>query len=555
MQSEGRAAERETPTLSPVVSHAAAGAFVTHSMSRTPHLVRSSFLLFFIFGLDKITGFAKLLLTTRLFGAGPEMDAFATANQLPELLLALLAAGALSAAFIPVYSGYLTRCRRRQAASLAGTVVTLTMTIMGAACLLAIVAAPWLIRVALAPHFPAETQQLTAQMMRIFLLAALLISVSGVFGSLLHAHQHFLTPALGRVLIDLGQIVGLIALAPVWGVYGMAWGSVLGALLTVLAQLPALARHRVRLRLRIDLRLQGVREVVRLMGPRVMTLGAFQAVDLIFIRLASPLPAGSIAAFYYAMLVMLSMPKSLFGAAVSQVIFPTMAEQYNAGAGRQLRHTVTQGVRATWLLLIPAAVGLLALGRPAVSFLFERGAFGPESSALVYLLMAIFSVRLLGEASYDVLALTFFARHNTHAPMWATLGWMLVNVGLSLLLVGPFGIAGLAWAASIAALALATALFALNLRVDGVDVPMLGAALGRALVSSLVMYGVVLLLHPLRLPPALFILAGATGGGFAFFCIYLLLGGAEVLTALRLMRRGLLRAVMSTPIEKILRIR
>ena len=508
-------------------------------MSRTRHLVRSSFLVFFIFGLDKITGFVKLLVTTRLFGTGPEVDAFATANQLPELLLALLAAGALSAAFIPVYSGYLTQSRRRQAASLANTVLTLTMIVMGAACLLAIAAAPWLIRVVLAPHFPAETQQLTAQMMRIFLLAALLISLSGVFASLLHAHQHFLTPALGRVLIDLGQIVGLFALVPLWGVYGMAWGSVLGASLTVLVQIPALARLGVRLRLQIDLRLPGVREVVRLMGPRVATLGAFQAVDLIFIRLASPLAAGSIAAFYYAMLVMLSMPKSLFAAAISQVIFPTMAEQHNTGAGQQLRQTVTQGLRATWLLLLPAAVGLLVLGRPAVSFLFERGAFGPESSALVYLLMAIFSVRLLGEASYDMLALTFFARHNTHVPMWATLCWMVVNVGMSVLLVGPFGIAGLAWATSIAAIVLATAMFALNLRVDGVDVSMLGAALGRALVSGLGMCAVVLLLHQLRLPPPLFILASASGGGFAFFGIYVLLGGTEVVTVLKIMRRGL----------------
>ena len=507
-------------------------------MSRTPHLIRSSLLVFFIFGLDKITGFVKLLLTTRLFGTGPEIDAFATANQLPELLLALLAAGALSAAFIPVYSGYLTQARRREAESLAGTVLTLTVIVMGAACLLAITVAPWLVRVALAPHFPAETQQLTTQMMRIFLLAAALISVSGVFGSLLHSHQHFLTPALGRVLIDLGQIAGLVALVPIWGIYGMAWGSVLGAALTILVQIPALARHKLRLRLRVDLRLQGVREVARLMGPRIVTLGAFQAVDLVFIRLASPLPAGSIAAFHYAMLIMLSMPKSLFGAAISQVIFPTMAEQYNEGSGQQLRQTVTQGLKATWLLLLPAAVGLIVLGRPAVSFLLERGEFGPDSTALVYLLMAIFSVRLLGEASYDVLTLTFFARHNTRVPMWATLGWMALNAGLSIALVRPFGIGGLAWAASIAAAALAVALFALNLRVGGVDAGALRATLARALVGSLAMSGLVLALHQLGMPAALFIAASAAGGGFVFFGVYALLGGTEIFTALGYLRRG-----------------
>jgi putative peptidoglycan lipid II flippase len=148
-------------------------------------------------------------------------------------------------------------------------------------------------------------------------------------------------------------------------------------------------------------------------------------------------------------------------------------------------------------------------------------------------------VRLLGEASYDVLTLTFFAQHNTHVPMWATLGWMILNAGLSVLLVGPFGIAGLAWAASIAGAALAAALLALNLRVGGVDVPMVRAALGRATVGSLGMCGVVLLLHQLRLPPALFILASAGSGGIAFFGIYVLLGGSEVLTVLGHLRRGL----------------
>lgn len=508
-------------------------------MSYAPHLIRSSFLVFFIFGLDKITGFVKLLLMTSLFGTGPAADAFAAANQLPELLLALLAGGAVSAALIPVYSGYLTRAQRADAAVLANTVLTLTMLLVGSACLIALIFAPWLIRVVLVPHFPVATQQLTADLMRFFLLAAVLISISGVLSSLLHAHQHFLAPALARVLIDLGQVAGMLALAPVWGIYGVAWGSVFGALLTVLVQIPALVKNRVALRLQIDLRLRGVREVGRLMGPRIVTLGAFQAVDLVFIRLASQLPEGSIAAFYYAMLAMLAMPKSLFGSAISQVLFPTMAEQYNSGEARHLRQTVTQGLRATWLLLIPAALGLLVLGRPAVAFLFERGSFGPEASALVYLLMAIFSVRLLSEASYDVLVLTFFARHNTRVPMWATLGWMLLNLGLSFALVGPFGIAGLAWATSISALALALALFVLNLRVNGVETSILRTTLGRTLVASLGMTAVVLLLHQLQLPGPLLIVAGAGAGGIAFFGLYILLGGTEVLTALAHLYSGL----------------
>lgn len=508
-------------------------------MERAPHLIRSTFLVFIIFGLDKITGFIKLLLMTSLFGTSPAADAFFAADRLPAFLLALLAGGAISAALIPVYSDYLTRTQHHEAATLANTVLTLTMMVVGATCLVAIAIAPWLVGVVLVPHFPAETKQLTTDLIRIALLAAVLSSGSGIFNSLLHAHQHFLTPALSRVFLDLGQIAGLVALAPLWGIHGVAWGSALGALLTVLIQIPMLVRYRIHLRLQVDLHLQGVREVVRLMGPRIVTRGAFQAMNLIFIWLASPLPAGSISAFHYATLGMLWMPKSLVSSAVSQVIFPTMAEQYNVGEGRHLRQLVTQGLRVTWMLLIPAAVGLLVLGRPTIAFLFERGSFGAESSALVYLLMAIFVMRLLGEASYDVLVLTFFARHNTHVPMWATLGWMVIHVGLSLVLVGPFGIVGLAWATSLATLILGLTLFLLNLWVDGVDISILGTTLGRTLVGSLGMSGVMLLVQQLQLPPVLFIVASAGSGIFTFFGLYVLLGGSEVLSALQHMRGSL----------------
>ncbi|MBX3054231.1 MAG: murein biosynthesis integral membrane protein MurJ [Caldilineaceae bacterium] len=437
------------------------------AMSRARHLVRSSALVLFLYVLEKITGLGKLFLMTRLFGTGAAADAFTAANQLPELFLYTLTGGAIAAAFIPVYSAYLTSRKTAQAEALGNTVFTLTVLVVGGICGLAALAAPWISRVLLVPDFSPEQQRLTAELMRIVLLSSVVVGVSSVLSSLLQAHQHFLAPALALSLIDLGQIFGLYVLAPRWGIHGVAWGSVIGAVLLLLTQLPALGHKGIRLRPALALRLSGSREMAHLIWPRMITLGVVQAVDLVFLRLASPLPAGSITAFFYAMLVMVAMPKSLLTGTVTAVFFPTLAEEYNGGRPGAMQATLFAGLRGVWLLVIPAGVGLLALGKPAVGFLFQRGAFDERSTSLVFGLMAIFSLRLVMDSTQDVLSMGFYARHNTRIVMWANLGWAGLNVLLSFLLVKPFGIGGLAWATTAASTVLALALYQLNRRMNG----------------------------------------------------------------------------------------
>jgi putative peptidoglycan lipid II flippase len=237
------------------------------------------------------------------------------------------------------------------------------------------------------------------------------------------------------------------------------------------------------------------------------------------------------------MLAMVAMPKSLFGTAISNVIFPTLAEQYNSGDSHYLRQTVTHGLRATWLLLLPAALGLLTLGQPAVAFLFQRGAFDDDSTMLVYTLMAILSIRLIGDASQDILSLFFYARHNTLTPMWLNLGWMVLNIGLSVILVGPFGIFGLAWATSLASLILALALFGLSYAMGGLDEPLLWSTLRRLLPASAAMCTLILILRSLQLPTLSYLALAIGNGVLAFLATYILLGGQEILTVMQTLRR------------------
>lgn len=503
----------------------------THaSMNRSRHLIRASLLVLLLFVLEKITGLAKLFLMTSYFGTGSDADAFAAANQLPELFLYTLTGGAIAAALIPVYSAHLARQQTAQAEALGNTVLTLTVLVVGSVCGVAALAAPWIVRVLLVPAFSPAQQMLTADLMRIILLSTVMVGAASILTSLLQARQHFLAPALALTLVDLGQIFGLFVLSPRWGIQGVAWGSVLGALLLLIAQLPALRYKGIRLRPALALRMASVAEMARLVWPRMVTLGVVQAVDLVFLRLASPLPAGSIAAFFYAMLAMVAMPKSLFAGAVANVVFPSLAEQYNAGKDQELRTTLFYGLRAVWLLVIPAGVGMLALGEPAVAFLFQRGAFDARSSALVGGLMAILALRLAADASQDILSLAFYARHNTRLVMWANLGWAGLHVTLSVLLVGPLGIVGLAWAAALASAALALALFLLNRHLHGArqgEGDLARSAL-RALIASGGMAGLIRLLALGELAPPLFLLLGATGGALVYAGLYWLLGGREL---------------------------
>ncbi|MCL4858025.1 MAG: polysaccharide biosynthesis C-terminal domain-containing protein [Caldilineaceae bacterium] len=196
----------------------------------------------------------------------------------------------------------------------------------------------------------------------------------------------------------------------------------------------------------------------------------------------------------------------------------------------RLSHTLARALQAAWALILPGAVGLVALGPSAVAFLLQRGAFDGDATALVYTLLVIFAIRLVAETTQDILFLPFYAGHNTRTPMWVAIGWMLVNVTLSYRLVGPFGIQGLALASTLAVVLAVLALYALNRTADNqLGKGALGLSLGRALLASLGMATVVLAIRGLALATLPYLTLAIAAGGAAYMGCFLLLGGrAEV---------------------------
>jgi putative peptidoglycan lipid II flippase len=504
-------------------------------MERARHLLRSSVIVIALFSLGKVTGLIRLRLISNSFGTTPTYDAFTSANQLPEVFVTLISGGALAAAFIPVYSKYLSDKRSIESLRLANSILTLVLAVLGGISAIAILFAGPLSRL-LVPGYDSQTQMLTADIMRIILLQTTLYGLGGVLSSILNAHQHFTIPALAPITLDIGYMFGLLVLVPTMGVYGLAWGTVVGGVLNILIHIPALRRFGFRAFLVLDTKMKGVREIVRLMGPRVVTLGAIQLMDLFIIRLGSFLLAGHTSAYFYGYQIM-QLPETLLGTAIAIVVFPTMAELFNSGDISGLKSTSMAALRIIWTLTIPASVGLVLLGRPAISVFLQGGAFTETSTDLVFGVLVFFSVRIVAEASLEILARLFYAQHDTKTPMYVAIGWLATNVTLAFLLTGPFGVQGLALASTIAFAIQSLALFILNRRRLGdLGDKELVISLGRALFGAFVMGLLILGVDRLIDSPLLTVVIGGIVGFFTYLAVTYAAGGREIPMLIRLAR-------------------
>ena len=206
-------------------------------------------------------------------------------------------------------------------------------------------------------------QALAADLMRIVFISTIVFSVSGVITSILHAHQHFLLPALAPGFYNLGIVAGAVWLAPVLGVHGLAYGVLAGSVLHLIIQFPALVRFRARYWPIVGVGHAGLVELLSLFGPRVITLGVVRAGFLILTNLASRLGEGSIAALNYAYLLM-QFPQSLIGTAIAFAIFPTLARLAALGETAQLRRLFYRSLFVIVTLATASAILLILFARP-----------------------------------------------------------------------------------------------------------------------------------------------------------------------------------------------
>ena len=322
------------------------------------------------------------------FGIGSELDAYYAAFKLPDLLFSIVAGGALATAFIPVFADFVAGGDRRGAWRLTSAVlnwVIILITLL--ACVAALIAPVPGPRRSSRPASPRRSRPRPSSVMRIVLLSTILFGMSAVLGSALNGLKHFLLPALAPVVYPLCIAAGALFLAPTMGVRGLAVGAVVGALLHLLIKVPALIKYGFRWSPLLRMGDGSVRRVAVLMGPRVLDLALFHLTLLATTNLASRLGPGSVSALQWGWDAM-QLPETIIGTTFGLVAFPTLAELAAQGNRDGLRRTLGESLRTVLAFAVPAAAGLILLGRPLLALLYQRGSFDTAATQAVYSTLA-----------------------------------------------------------------------------------------------------------------------------------------------------------------------
>lgn len=448
--------------------------------------------------LGQITGLLRGVIVARTFGASPELDAFFAANRVSETLFLLVAGGALGSAFIPTFTGLLARDEKKSAWRLASAIanaVTLTLSLLA---LLVAFFAPQVVRYALAPGLSEDPHlfALTISLLRIQLTSAVLFGLGGLFVGILNAHQIFLVPALTPALYQLGIIFGALVLAPSMGIYGLAWGVVTGSVLYLLVQIPALTKlpnwslvtdHFFSL----GLGDANVKQVITLMGPRLLGVAIVQLNFWVNTWLASQMVSGSVTGLYYGFSLML-MAQAVIAQSAAIAVMPTFSAQHALGQQDELRSSLAATLRSVTLLALPASAGLILLRKPLISLLYQRGEFDLRAVEIVAWALLWYAAGMIGHSIMEILTRAFYAQHDTKTPVLIGTIAMGLNIVFSLAFIKifesigwmPHG--GLALANSLATALEAVALFiVMRKRLNGIEGTHIAKGVGSSALAAL----------------------------------------------------------------------
>jgi putative peptidoglycan lipid II flippase len=376
------------------------------------------------------------ILTAQTFGTGPSSEAFFASNRFAEILFNLVAGGALASAFIPTFTGLLAKKDQRTAWKLASAITNLVLFVLTLLSLLTIIFSRQVVHYILAPGFslvdPAK-EALAADLLRIQVPTALVFGFSGLVMGILNAHQHFLLPALAPAMYNLGWIIGLLFLTPSMGIYGLAWGVLLGAGLHLLIQVPMLFFLPGRnYSLTLGLKSPPVREVLLLMLPRLLGVAVVQLNFLLNTFLTSLQPEGSVTAITLAWTVML-MPQAAIAQSIATAALPTFSAQVAQGKLAQMRSSLAATLRGVLLLAIPTTFGLVLLRQPLVQLLYQHGdTFNAQSTQLVAWALLWYGVGLVWHCVVEIISRAFYALHDTRTPVLVGIAAMSLNLVFSL---------------------------------------------------------------------------------------------------------------------------
>lgn len=441
--------------------------------------------------LSRVLGVARDIVLTAAFGATSAMDAFNVATRIPNLVRDLFAEGAMSAAFVPTFTRHLKEKGEASAWRLGSNVINALAVVTGILVVLGIVFA-----YPLADFYTNDTRfagnlPLTATLTRWTLpfltMVAIAVAQAGMLNSLRQFFIPAVSPAMYNVAIILSALV-LVPFAPALGIEpitAIAIGSLLGGLLQIIAQWPALRAAGYRYQPILDFKDPGLRQVLLLMGPGTIGVAAAQINLAVNTWLATSQPEGSVTVLNYAFRLMY-LPIGLFGVSVATAAIPELAREALVKGFDDMRRTISSSLRMMLVLSVPSMVGLAVLGRPIVQLLFERDQWTPDATSATAWALLMYAPGLVGYSVVKIASPSFYALRDARTPVIVSIMTVGTNVALNLWLVRVMGFGGLALGTAIASLVNAGLLMILlSRRIGGIDTPrVLGTFLKIAAASA-----------------------------------------------------------------------
>jgi putative peptidoglycan lipid II flippase len=446
---------------------------------------------------SRVLGLVRDQVLAYLFGAGNAVDAYNVAFRIPNLVRDLFAEGAMSAAFVPTFTRYLTREGKPAAWRLGSNVVNALLVMTTLLVLAGLVYTRPLVTLFAEDYSAVPGKlELTVLLTRIMLPFLTLVAIAAAFMGMLNSLDRFFVPALSPAMFNVGSIACALILVPVMPSFGlppiaaMGIGVLIGGLGQTLVQWPILRGEGYRYAPVLDLREPGLRQVLVLMGPGTLGLAATQINVFVNTVLATGEGTGAVSWLNYAFRLMY-LPLGLFGVSIATAAMPGISRYAAQGDMRGMRHEVANGIAMMMAMNVPATLGLMVLAHSIVAMLFERGAFRASDTDATAAALMCYAVGLTGYSIVKVVSPTFYALHESRTPVIVSAASVLVNAALNIAFVRRFGYLGLAVGTSLTALLNAGVLLIwLSRRLGGIEGRRLAGVFARSATAALVMAGV-----------------------------------------------------------------
>ncbi len=472
--------------------------------------------------ISRLLGLLRDHLLAGRFGAGQELDIYFAAFRIPDFVYGILVMGGITAAFLPVFSKYMKKEEEgawsEDALRFANNVLNCFLFLLVVICAILAVAAPWLIRFII-PGFSEESRQLTVALTRIMFLSPILFGLSNIFSGILHYFNKFLVYSLAPILYNLGIIIGILFFFPVFGIFGLAYGVILGAGLHLFIQIPAAVASGYKYKKLFNFNYPGLKQVFNLMIPRSIGTAAYHINLIVITAIASTLAAGSIAIFnlsnnlhYF--------PIGIIGVSFALSVFPSLSRAWAEKRKEDFLREFSFSLRQILFFIIPITVLIFLLRAQLVRMVLGTGEFGWLETRLTAACLGVFCLGILGNSLVPLFSRSFFALHDTKTPVIVGLLAMGLNVVFSFMFVKLFtcwegfketfsyflklggiediSIIGLPLALSLAVLIQAfLLLFFLQRKMGGIKGKRTWVSLKKVLTSSAFMAGAVFLVRQL----------------------------------------------------------